>query len=52
VFWKASDTSQIAGTDIHAYWYKQGSLAVDVETTAYALLAEIAIAKSKNPGGF
>ena len=52
VFWKASDAGHIAGTDIHAYWYTRKPLAVDVETTAYALLAEITIAKFKNPGEF
>ncbi|CAK8698070.1 unnamed protein product [Clavelina lepadiformis] len=44
VFWKGRPEN-IAGTDIHAYWYKQRPQAVDVEATAYALLAQIQMAE-------
>ncbi|CAK8698072.1 complement C3-like [Clavelina lepadiformis] len=49
VYWKGRPASEIAGTHLHAYWYKTRPQAIDVEATAYALLAQVEIAKANNP---
>ncbi|XP_076805082.1 complement C3-like isoform X2 [Clavelina lepadiformis] len=46
-FWRGRPASEIAGTDIHAYWYNAKPQAVDVEATAYALLTQIEMIKAK-----
>lgn len=50
VYWKARPVGEIEGTGIHAYWYRKKPQAVDVEATAYALLAQIEYAKANSPG--
>lgn len=50
VYWQASTAAEIAGTDIHSYWYTQKHSAVTVEATAYALMAQVVLAKIKYPG--
>ena len=49
VHWEGRSVAEIAGTDLHAYWYQQRPQAVYVEATAYALLAIIAKARTNNP---
>uniref|UniRef100_F6U649 NTR domain-containing protein n=1 Tax=Ciona intestinalis TaxID=7719 RepID=F6U649_CIOIN len=41
VHWQAHSHSDIQGTDTHDYWYVRRPQAIDVETSAYALLAQV-----------
>ena len=38
ISWMGRSVNDIAGTDIHAYWYNRKPLAVHIEATGYALL--------------
>uniref|UniRef100_H2YNV3 NTR domain-containing protein n=1 Tax=Ciona savignyi TaxID=51511 RepID=H2YNV3_CIOSA len=48
VHWKGRGAGEIEGTDTHDYWYVRRPQAIDVETTSYALLAHVQLAKSRN----
>ena len=47
VFWRVRRSGTIEGTDLNPYWFGAGGKpqAIDVEATAYALLAQVQIAK-------
>ncbi|XP_078491488.1 complement component C3 [Ciona intestinalis] len=49
VFWRAKTLAEISGTNAHAYWYRTRPLALDIETTSYALLAQVAMSRVKDP---
>ena len=50
VFWRGHPGNDISGTDVHPYWYNRRPQAIDVEATAYALLAQIELVRAKSRG--